>query len=70
MRLLLFALLSGQIFPRIDTTTDIFRTRIDVWSTALKGIADHALFGMGPSAYQLVWPAYSGYPTFHAQFIF
>lgn len=65
-----FALLSGQIFPRIDTTTDIFRTRIDVWSTALKGIADHALFGMGPSAYQLVWPAYSGYPTFHAHNLF
>ena len=39
-------------------------------STALKGIADHALFGMGPSAYQLVWPAYSGYPTFHAHNLF
>ena len=65
-----FALLSGQVFPRIDTTTDIFRTRIDVWSTALKGIADHALFGMGPSAYQLVWPAYNGFPTFHAHNLF
>ena len=41
-----------------------------MWSTALKGIADHALFGMGPSAYQLVWPAYSGYPTFHAHNLF
>ncbi len=65
-----FALLSGQIFPRIDTTTEIFRVRIDVWSTALQGIADHALFGMGPSAYQLVWPVYSGYPTFHAHNLF
>lgn len=65
-----FALLSGQIFPRMDTTTDIFRVRIDVWSTALKGIADHALFGMGPSAYQLVWPVYNGFPTFHAHNLF
>lgn len=65
-----FALLSGQIFPRIDTATDIFRVRIDVWSTSLKGIADHALFGMGPNAYQLVWPVYNGYPTFHAHNLF
>ncbi len=65
-----FALLSGQIFPRMDTTTDIFRVRIDVWSTALRGIADHALFGMGPGAYELVWPFYGGYPTVHAHNLF
>ena len=63
-------LLSGQIFPRVDTATDIFRGRIDIWSTSLKGIADHALFGMGPGAYRMVWPMYGGFATFHAHNLF
>ena len=63
-------LLSGQIFPRVDTATDIFRGRIDIWSTSLKGIADHALFGMGPGAYRMVWPMYGGFATFHAHNFF
>ena len=60
-----FALLSGQVFPRIDTTTDIFRTRIDVWSTALKGIADHALFGMGRVISWYGPVHHNGFPTFY-----
>ena len=63
-------LLSGQVFPRMDTTTSIFRVRIDVWSTALKGIADHPLFGMGPGAYRLIWEAHQGFQTFHAHNLF
>jgi len=59
-------LLSDQILPRMDTVSDILSVRVDVWSTTLKGISDHALFGMGPGAYRMIWPLYGGFETFHA----
>ena len=56
-----FALLSGTKYFLVLIQPVIFsEPGIDVWSTSLKGIADHALFGMGPNAYQLVWPVYNG----------
>lgn len=72
--LVLSALLFGvaglifpAVFPRgilaIDTTCS---QRLSIWTTALKGIEQHPLFGTGAMTYQMIYDKFGGYKTYHA----
>ena len=63
---LLLLLLFPEIFPRILAADDAWSSRLSIWSTALKGIRDHPLFGGGAMTYQMIYPHYYGYATYHA----
>ncbi|HBG56073.1 MAG TPA: hypothetical protein DDW99_07385, partial [Ruminococcaceae bacterium] len=46
----------------LETT---FAQRVSIWETSLRGIEEHPLFGMGASAYQMIYEQFGGYKTYH-----
>lgn len=55
-----------SVFPRgleaIDSTCG---QRLSIWSTAIKGIRQHPLFGTGALSYQMICDQFGGYKTYH-----
>lgn len=55
-----------SIFPRgleaIDSTCG---QRLSIWTTAIKGIARHPIFGTGALSYQMICEQLGGYKTYH-----
>ncbi len=47
----------------IETT---LAQRLSIWQTSLKGIGEHPLFGIGTTAYHMVYDRFGGYGTYHA----
>ena len=47
----------------IDHTTG---QRLDIWSTALKGLEEHPILGQGPMTYLHICDRLGGYYTFHS----
>lgn len=59
-------LMFPAVFPRgiqaIDTT---YEQRLNIWSTAVKGIRQHWLLGTGAMSYQMICDQFGGYKTYH-----
>lgn len=47
-----------------------FAKRTNIWSTAIKGIKAHPLFGEGPLTYLHIYEKYNGHPTQHAHSVY
>lgn len=47
-----------------------FAKRANIWSTAMKGIKAHPLFGEGPLTYLHIYQEYNGHPTQHAHSVY
>lgn len=47
-----------------------FGKRTSIWTTAIKGIKEHPLFGQGPLTYYHMYKQYNGYPTEHAHSVY
>ncbi len=63
---LLVICVNPSLFPRFDSILSSFSVRIDIWLTAIKGIKDNLLFGLGIGGYILIFSKYDGYPANHA----
>lgn len=64
-----FALNPNKI-PRIDKFFKNLGVRGSIWSTAIKGIKAHPLFGQGPMTYMMICEKYGGHITQHAHSIY
>lgn len=63
-------LLEPSIFPRFDNILEYFFDRTDIWWTAFKGIQESFWFGMGPSAYYLIYERFGGPMTLHSHSVY
>lgn len=52
------------------TVGEDFAKRANIWSTAIKGIQAHPLFGEGPLTYFHIYKQYGGHPTQHAHSVY
>ncbi len=53
-------LINPQIFPRADNVLEYFFDRTDIWKTAILGIKENYLFGLGPNGYYLIFDQFHG----------
>jgi len=65
-----FTFFLPQFFPRIGDVDHTMDQRLNIWSTTLKGIEQHPLFGQGPVTYQMICSEFAGYKTFHCHNLF
>lgn len=63
-------LLKPSLFPRFDSIIRYFGTRQNIWTTAIKGIKAHPLFGQGPMTYMMICEKYGGHITHHAHSVY
>lgn len=63
-------LLNPTLLKRAAFIGKDFAKRERIWTTAIKGIQAHPLFGEGPLTYYQIYPLYDGHPTQHAHNIF
>ncbi len=63
---LLLATVFPEVFPRIDMIDHTTGQRLDIWSTALKGLEEHPILGQGPMTYLHICDRLGGYYTFHS----
>lgn len=66
----LCSVLLPKFFPRIWDIDHTFDQRLNIWSTALKGIEQHPLFGQGPATYPMIVDEFAGYKTYHCHNLF
>ena len=59
-------LLLPELFPRVEVIDQTFDQRVNIWTTSIKGITHHPIFGQGAAAYRLACEEYFGYKTYHA----
>lgn len=55
-----------EIFPRITIIDQSWEQRLEIWSTAIKGIENHPLMGGGLMSYQIASKEFFGYQTYHS----
>lgn len=65
-----FILMNPTLMKRAAFIGKDFAKRERIWTTAIKGIQAHPLFGEGPLTYYKIYPLYDGHPTQHAHNIF
>lgn len=63
-------LMNPELMKRAAYIGEDFAKRERIWTTAIKGIQAHPLFGEGPLTYYKIYPLYNGHPTQHAHNIF
>ena len=63
-------LMNPELMKRAAYIGKDFAKRERIWTTAIKGIQAHPLFGEGPLTYYKIYPLYDGHPTQHAHNIF
>ena len=63
-------LMNPTLLKRAAFIAKDFAKREQIWTTAIKGIQAHPLFGEGPLTYYKIYPLYDGHPTQHAHNIF
>lgn len=66
----LVAMMNPHLIPRAYNIVEYFFGRIDIWITALKGIQESFVFGMGPSAYYLIYEKFNGPMTYHSHNVY
>lgn len=55
-----------KLLPRGSQALDhTLSQRLSIWSASIKGIEQHAFFGRGAMAYQMIYEQFSGYKTYH-----
>lgn len=59
-----------SIFPRIESILEDFAKRADIWMTAIKGIQEYPIFGLGGNGYTLIHKRFNGHPTFHSHSVY
>lgn len=65
-----YVLLNPTLMKRAAFISEDFAKRERIWTTAMKGIQAHPLFGQGPLTYYQIYPLYDGHPTQHAHNVF
>ena len=63
---LFILMINPTLFPRVGTIIASFAVRVEIWKTAILGIKDNLLFGLGIGGYILIYSKYNGYPANHA----
>lgn len=61
-----FLLTVPGMLPRLDQIPESLQLRINIWTTAVKGIQESPLLGKGLLGYMTIWEKYGGYSTYHA----
>lgn len=67
---IIMIIINPSIFPRFSSILKYYSDRNEIWSTAIKGIKAHPLFGQGPMTYMMIYEKYQGYVTHHAHSIY
>lgn len=67
---LLVGIFTPGLLPRLEHMPQSFITRQNIWSTAIKGIIAHPLFGQGALTYLFSHELYGGYKTYHAHSLY
>lgn len=65
-----YFILNPEKFPRFDNIIAYFKTRENIWTTAIANIKTHFLFGEGPMTYMHIYNQYNGHPTQHAHSVY
>lgn len=58
------------ILPRLDRFPQTFKTRLNIWTTAIEGIKLHPIFGQGSLTYMYIFEQFGGYKTYHAHSLY
>ena len=67
---LIILLLNPTLFPRFETILSSFMTRVNIWKTAILGIKENFLFGLGIGGYILIYNKFGGHPANHSHSIY
>lgn len=58
------------VLPRLDRLPQTFETRLNIWETAMQGIALEPIFGRGPMGYMDIFAMFDGYKTYHSHSLY
>ncbi len=65
-----FITLQLEVFPRLSSVIKDFLTRVDIWTTGLKGFLMHPLIGQGPYTYMHLFKELNGPKAPHSHSLY